>query len=97
MIPLDERNNIDGLTAANAIRKAINIAELSDKIGTDCIGDTTPLISSSRPPLRGTMSLEDIIKDLLSRAIDDSGSVPRPNIAKLIDDGAKSQFVIELE
>jgi len=97
IVPLDDRNNIDGLTIGNAIRKAISIAELSDKIGTDCIGDTTPLISSSRPPLRGTMSLEDIIKDLLGRAVDDSGDLPRPNIAKLIDDGAKSQFVIELE
>ena len=97
MVPLDDRNNLDGLTVGNAIRKAISIAELSDKIGTDCIGDTTPLISSSRPPLRGTMSLEEIIKELLSRAVDDSGDIPRPNIAKLIDDGNMSQFVIELE
>tara|TARA_R110002020_G_scaffold183445_1_gene379787 strand:- start:2351 stop:3403 length:1053 start_codon:yes stop_codon:yes gene_type:complete len=97
MVPLTDRNNIDGLTVGNAIRKAISIAQLSDKIGTDCIGDTTPLISSSRPPLRGTLSLEDIIKQLLGKAIDDSGLVPRPNIGKLIDDGNKSQFVIELE
>jgi len=97
MVPLTDRDNIDGLTVGNAISKAISLAQLSDKIGTDCIGDTTPLISSSRPPLRGTLSLEDIIKQLLSKAIDDSGSVPRPNIGKLIDDGSKSQFVIELE
>ena len=34
---------------------------------------------------------------MLSRAIDNSGVLPRPNIAKLIDDGEKSQLVIELE
>jgi len=97
IISLTDKENLDGLTVGNAIRKAISMANLSSKIGTDYIGDTTPLISSSRPPLRGTMSVLDIIKELISRAVDDSGTLPRPNIAKLIDDGSKSQLVIELE
>jgi hypothetical protein len=97
VLALTDDDNLDGLTVGNAIRKAISKAQLSSKIGTDYIGDTTPLISSSRPPLRGTLGLLNIVKQLLSRAIDDSGVLPRPNIAKLVDDGEKSQLVIELE
>jgi len=96
-ITLTDKDNIDGLTVANAIRKAISKASLSTKINTDHIGDTEPLISSSRPPLRGTLGVLDIMKDLLSRAIDDSGSLPRPNIARIVDNGSVSQLVIELE
>jgi len=96
-IILTDDDNIDGLTAGNAIRKAISKALLSTKINTDHIGDTTPLISSSRPPLRGTLGVLDIIKELLSRAIDDSGSLPRPNLARVVDNGSVSQLVIEQE
>jgi len=73
------------------------MALLNTKIGTDIIGDTTPIVSSSRPPLRGTLSVLDIIKQLVSRAVDDSGEIPRPNIVKVVDDGSTSQLVIELE
>ena len=97
IIALTDKNNLDGLTAGAAITKAISIANLSSKIGTDFIGDTVPPISSSRPPLRGTMSVLAIIKELLGRAIDDSGDMPRPNIARLVDDGIKNQLIIELE
>ena len=96
-IALTDKDNIDGMTAGNAITKSISKALLSTKVGTDIIGDTTPIISSSRPPLRGTLSVLDIIKDLVSRAVDNSGTVPRPNIAKVVDDGSTSQLVIELE
>jgi hypothetical protein len=96
-ITLTDKDNIDGLSAANAIRKAISKALLNTKIGTDIIGDTTPIVSSSRPPLRGTLSVLDIIKQLVSRAVDDSGEIPRPNIVKVVDDGSTSQLVIELE
>ena len=85
------------MTVGNAIREAINKAQLSSKIGTAYIGDTTPLISSSRPPLRGTLSLLDIIKTLIGRAVDNNSSPPRPNIARLIDNGSKAEFIIELE
>jgi len=96
-IALTDKDNVDGLTAANAIRKAISKALLSTKINTDHIGDTTPIISSSNPPLRGTQGVLDIIKELLSRAVDNSVSPPRPNIGRIVDNGNVSQFVIELE
>ena len=96
-VALTDKDNIDGLSAANAIRKAVAMALLNTKVGTDIIGDTTPIVSSSRPPLRGTLSVLDIIKQLVSRAVDDSGTIPRPNVVKVVDDGSSSQLVIELE
>ena len=96
-VALTDKDNIDGLSAANAIREAVAMALLNTKVGTDIIGDTTPIISSSRPPLRGTLGVLDIIKQLVSRAVDDSGTVPRPNIVRVVDDGSSSQLVIELE
>ena len=96
-IALTADDNLDGLTVGNAIRKAISKAQLSTKIGTDIIGDTTPSVSSSNPPLRGTLGVLDIIKTLISRAVDNSGDTPRPNIARLVDDGTVSQLIIELE
>ena len=65
-VALTDKDNIDGLSAANAIRKAISMALLNTKVGTDIIGDTTPIVSSSRPPLRGTLSILDIIKQMVS-------------------------------
>ena len=96
-IALTDDRNIDGLTAGNAIRKAIELALLNTKIKTDMIGDTSPTISSSRPPLRGTLSVLDIIKELISRSIDNTATTPRPNIGRLVDDGNSSQLIIELE
>ena len=96
-VALTNKDNLDGLSAANAIRKAVAMALLNTKVGTDIIGDTTPIVSSSRPPLRGTLSVLDIIKQLVSRAVDDSGTIPRPNVVKVVDDGSSSQLVIELE
>ena len=96
-IALTDKDNIDGMTAGSAIRSAVSKALLSTKVGTDIIGDTTPIVSSSRPPLRGTLSLLDIIKELVSRAVDNSGTIPKPNIVRVVDDGSTSQLVIELE
>jgi len=96
-IALTDTDNLDGLTAGAAIQKAISKAQLSSKIGTDMIGDTSPLISSSRPPLRGTLSVKDIIKQLVSRAVDNSGDVPLANIVRVVDDGSSSQLIIELD
>lgn len=96
-IALTETDNLDGLTVGNAIKKAIKMANLDTKIGTDFIGDTTPSVSSSRPPIRGSLSVLDIIKQLIGRAVDNSGTLPRPNIIKIVDDGNISQLVIELE
>ena len=41
------------------------------------------------------MTILDIIKDLLGRAVDNSSSPPRPNIARLIDNGSTSELIIE--
>ena len=97
VIALTETDNLDGLSAGAAIIKAISKAQLTTKIGTDAIGNTSPVVSSVRPPFRGTLSVLDIIKAFLSKAIDKTGTLPRPNIARLVDDGSISQLVIELE
>ena len=97
-IVLDDRTNLDGLTVGAAISKAITLAKLDTKIKTDMIGNTEPLISSVREPLRGTLSVKNIIEELLVKAIDKTNQdLPRPNIIKIIDDGEYSQLVIELE
>ena len=70
---------------------------MDDKINTDYIGDTSPLFSSSNLNIRGTVGMLDTIKSLISKAINTEGSIPRPNIARIIDDGTKSQLIIELE
>lgn len=97
-IVLDDRTNLDGLTIGAAISKAITLAKLDTKIKTDMIGNTEPLISSVREPLRGTLSVKNIIEELLVKAIDKTNQdLPRPNIIKIVDDGEYSQLVIELE
>ena len=97
-IALDDTNNLDGLTGGAAIIKAIELAKLDNKIKTDYLGDTNPIISTSSEPLRGTLTVMEIIKSILSKAVNtDTVDLPRPNIAKLIDDGTNSQLVIELE
>ena len=97
-IALDNNNNLDGLTGGAAIIKAIELAKLDSKIKTDYLGDTDPIISTSRDPIRGTVTVLDIIKRVLSKAVNtDTTDLPRPNIAKLIDDGTNSQLVLELE
>tara|TARA_R110000824_G_scaffold1291_2_gene6724 strand:- start:2195 stop:3250 length:1056 start_codon:yes stop_codon:yes gene_type:complete len=97
-IALDDRNNLDGLTVGAAIIKALSMAKLDTKIKTDFIGDTNPIISTSKNPLRGTMTVLSIIQTLLAQAVNkDAPELPRPNIIKLVDDGTNSQLVIELE
>jgi len=97
-IILDKRTNLDGLTAGAAIKKALVLAKLDGKLKTDIIGNTLPLISSVREPLRGKLSVKAIIEQLLVKAIDKTNQeLPRPNIIKIVDDGEYSQLVIELE
>ena len=85
-VSLTNDSNIDGLTIANAIRKAIKLANLDSKIKTDFIGDTSPLVSSSQSIIRGTKGVKEIIKELLGRAVDNSGDIPRTNIIKVFDE-----------
>jgi hypothetical protein len=98
-VKLDDQDNLDGLTPGAAIIKLINLAKLTDKVGTDFIGDTNPIVGSvQKTPIRGTKKVMDVIKTLLQKPIYLADQdLPRINIAKLIDDGSKSQLVIELE
>jgi len=98
LVTLDKRSNIDGLTIGAAIKKIISLANLSGKLKTDIIGNTTPLVSSVREPIRGIMTALEVIRELMAKAIDTTDqSLPRPNILKIVDDGEYSQLVIELE
>ena len=96
-IVLTDRDNLDGLTAGAAIQDAIKRAKLDGKLKTDFIGNTTPVVGSTDKPFRGNVNVLDIVKTLLNKAVDTTGTLPRPNIARIIDDGTNSQFVVELE
>lgn len=96
-VVLTDTDNIDGLTLGAAVPALLKKAKLDDKIKTDFIGDTSPTVNSVSEPIRGTIAVLDVIKTLLSKAINTSGTLPRPNIAKLIDDGNNTQLIIELE
>ena len=97
-VALTDKINVDGLSLGAAIIKLFALAKLDTKLKTDIMGNTTPVIGVNQSdPLRGTVVVLDVIKELLSKAIDKSGTLPRPNIARIIDDGTNSQFVIELE
>lgn len=96
-VALTNEKNLDGLTVGNAIAKLISMASLDTKISTTYIGDTTPIVSASRPPLRGVVGVLDTIKELIGKAVDNSGTLPKPNIIKVCDDGNTSQLFIEVE
>ena len=98
-VKLDDQDNLDGLTPGAAIVKLISLAKLEDKVGTDFIGDTNPIVGSvQKTPIRGTLKVMEVIKQLLQKPIYLADQdMPRVNIAKLVDDGSKSQLVIELE
>ena len=95
-INLSSSNNLDGLTAGASIRELISKIKLDGKLKTDFIGDTSPLLKTASP-LRGSKVALDIVKELLARAVNTDGDLPRPNIARIVDDGEYSQLVIELE
>ena len=98
IVALTEESNIDGLTVGAAVKKLFELGKLDTKLGTSMIGDTTPVIGVTQAePIRGTKKIMEVIKELLNRVVDNSGTIPRPNIARLIDDGSMSQFIIELE
>ena len=93
-VTLDDTSNIDGLSPGAAIRKLIKMANVEDIIGTDYIGNTTPVVQIS--PLRGTYEIMDIIKLVLSEAMT-GDTVPRNNLIRVIDDGTKSQLIFEVK
>ena len=94
-IVLTDGDNLDGLTASAAITKALSKANLSSKLTV--LGDTSPAMGTVRPPIRGALSVLDIIKTLISQAVNNNSTLPRPNIARIVENGSTSQLVIELE
>ena len=96
-VRLTNTDNVDGLSAGAAIAALIKRAKLDSKLKTDIIGNTTPVVGSTNAPLRGNVKVMEAIKGFLGRAIDTSGTLPRPNIGRIVDDGTNSQFIIELE
>jgi len=96
-VRLTDKDNLDGYTAGAFIRKIIERAELSDKIKTIYIGDTSPRVNSVTEPFRGVVNVKSSIEDMVSKAVDVSGDLPRPNLLRVIDDGTNSQLIIELE
>jgi hypothetical protein len=96
-IVLTRQDNLDGYTSGAAIVEAIKRAKLDTKLYTDFIRNTTPSISASRFNFRGRVTLQDIIQAMVYNSVDESGTLPRPNLYKLVDDGSNSQLVIEPE
>lgn len=93
-ISLDDNENIDGLSAGASIVKMIKLAKLNNIIGTDYIGDTTPVIKNLNP--RGTITILDEINSYMKRAVDlTNADLPRQNTVIVKDDGTKSQLHIE--
>jgi hypothetical protein len=95
-VVLDDENNIDGLSVAASLIKLIRLSNLESSIGIDYLGDTTPIIDNNRP--RGTSIILNIIKDLLSQAVDMTNKdLPRDNLIRVMDDGSKAQLRIEVK
>jgi hypothetical protein len=90
---LTDDDNIDGLTVGAAITKLIRMANLDSIVGTDLIGDTTPVFLFNK--MRGEVVIYQAIKDMLKQTINVTQSIPLENIIKVYDDGNKGQLVIE--
>jgi len=95
-VTLNDNENVDGLSLGAAIKKLITMASLHNIIGTDYIGDSSPIISTT-PPIRGTQTILSIIKTLLPLAINTDKDIPRENIVMVKDDGSKPQLIITLQ
>jgi len=93
---LSNTDNIDGLTVGGALKKLISLANLSNKVGTDYIGDTSPIVSV-RKNIRDEIVILDWLKKVLPTAIDTTNKdLPRENIVVVRDDGTKGQLAIEV-
>ena len=95
-VVLTDYDNIDGLTVGAAIQDILSRSKLDTKLKTDMVGDTNPVLPTG-VPFRGTVVVLDVIKELIGRAIDNTITLPRPNIGRVIDDGTNAQFIIEIE
>jgi len=95
-VALNDTDNIDGLTIGGAFKKLIRLANLNDKVGTDYIGDTSPIVTG-RNNLREEIVILDWLKKVLVNAIDTTNSnLPRENTLVVRDDGEKGQLSIEV-
>ena len=93
---LNNSSNIDGLTIGGALIKLISLSGLSDKIGTDYIGDTSPVITV-RNNLREEVVILEWLQKVLPNAIDNTNTeFPRENTLIVRDDGTKGQLRIEV-
>tara|TARA_Y100000310_G_C20644508_1_gene795801 strand:+ start:1014 stop:2048 length:1035 start_codon:yes stop_codon:yes gene_type:complete len=93
-VVLDDDKNIDGLTGGASIVKLIRMANLNNIIGTDFLGDTSPIITNESP--RGVVTILDEITTYLKKAVDlTNEDLPRQNVIVVKDDGSKGQLRIE--
>tara|TARA_Y100000310_G_scaffold338263_1_gene427422 strand:+ start:406 stop:1440 length:1035 start_codon:yes stop_codon:yes gene_type:complete len=93
-VVMNDEENIDGLSAGASIIKMIRMANLNNIIGTDFIGDTSPIIQNTKP--RGVITILNQIDNFMKLAIDVTNEdLPRQNILVVKDDGTKSQLRIE--
>ena len=93
---VDDLSNIDGYTVGGALKKLISLANLDNYVGTDYIGDTSPVITI-RNNIRGEIVILDWLKKVLPQALDNTNiDLPRENTLAVRDDGVKGQLNIEL-
>jgi|2_EtaG_2_1085320.scaffolds.fasta_scaffold10259_2 hypothetical protein len=95
-VVLDHYNNIDGLSAGASIVKLIKMANLQDVVGTDFIGDTSPVIMNDNP--RGIVVILEEILSYITEAVNLSNEeLPLQNVIIVRDDGTKAQLRLETE
>jgi len=95
-VSLTNQDNIDGLTVGGALKRMISLANLDDRIGTDYLGDTNPVLLMPRTRGR-VMILDTITSQLLNVFNTDTSTLPLRNFLKVIDDGNKGQLIFELQ
>tara|TARA_R100000008_G_scaffold27374_1_gene15169 strand:- start:1558 stop:2583 length:1026 start_codon:yes stop_codon:yes gene_type:complete len=93
-VTLDTLKNVDGLSPGGTITKLISLANLSDVIGTDYIGDTDPVVQVK--PLRGSIVILNVIKTILKEVANTSSDLTRENYMRVFDDGTKTQLKFEV-
>ena len=93
-VSLDDYKNIDGLSPGGAISKLISLANLTDVIGTDYIGDTNPIVQVI--PQRGPVVILSVIKQILKQVANTTKTVARENYLRVFDDGEKTQLKFEV-
>ena len=95
-VPLDDAKNLDGYTVGGALKKMIEMANLS-KVGTDYIGDVNP-IQKIESGLRGDVKILDTITAQMNTQYNvDAIDFPRKNLLQVFDDGSKGQLKFEVE